>query len=66
MIDHGVWIATGESFKSEMPGWFRITFAVPEEEFMFGVDRYVFTLLLSDFDSESVRRRERREVTGES
>lgn len=39
MIDHGVWIATGESFKSEVPGWFRITFAVPEEEFVFGCAR---------------------------
>lgn len=41
MINHGVWIATGESFKSEIPGWFRITFAVPAEEFDFGLDRYV-------------------------
>jgi 1-aminocyclopropane-1-carboxylate synthase len=47
MIDHGVWIATGESFKSEVPGWFRITFAVPEQEFVFGVERYVVTLLCS-------------------
>ena len=41
MIEHGVWIASGKSFKSEVPGWFRITFAVPEEEFDFGVKRYV-------------------------
>lgn len=39
MLDAGVWLATGESFMSEVPGWFRITFAVPEEEFVFGLER---------------------------
>jgi 1-aminocyclopropane-1-carboxylate synthase len=39
MINGGVWVATGEAYSSEEPGWFRITFAVPEEELMFGMER---------------------------
>ena len=39
MLDHGVWLATGESFMSEVPGWFRITFAVDEADFRFGFER---------------------------
>jgi 1-aminocyclopropane-1-carboxylate synthase len=39
MVNGGVWLATGEAFTSEEPGWFRITFAVPEEELKFGMAR---------------------------
>lgn len=39
MLDSGVWLATGEVFVSEKPGWFKITFAVPEAELRFGIDR---------------------------
>ncbi|CZR61387.1 related to 1-aminocyclopropane-2-carboxylate synthase 2 [Phialocephala subalpina] len=39
MLECGVWLATGEVFVSEEPGWFRITFAVPESELRFGIDR---------------------------
>ena len=48
MIDAGVWLATGESFLSEVPGWFRITFTVPEEDFVFGFERYVFPSLIGN------------------
>ncbi|KAH8801500.1 1-aminocyclopropane-1-carboxylate synthase-like protein 1 [Xylogone sp. PMI_703] len=39
MIRAGIWLATGETFGSETPGWFRITFAVPEESLRFGMER---------------------------
>jgi 1-aminocyclopropane-1-carboxylate synthase len=39
MINCGVWLATGEAFMSETPGWFRITFAVSETDLRFGIDR---------------------------
>ncbi|CAF9905890.1 hypothetical protein IMSHALPRED_004007 [Imshaugia aleurites] len=40
MIKAGVWLATGESYRSEEPGWFRLTFAVPEMEIRLGLKRY--------------------------
>lgn len=43
MIENGVWLATGEAFMSEEPGWFRITFAVGEAEFRFGMERYMIS-----------------------
>jgi len=39
MVRAGVWLATGESFQSEEPGWFRITFALPEGEMALGIRR---------------------------
>lgn len=39
MVQGGVWLATGEAFSSEEPGCFRISFSVPEEELMFGMER---------------------------
>ncbi|KAL9067827.1 MAG: hypothetical protein Q9161_006645 [Pseudevernia consocians] len=41
MIKTGVWLATGEAYRSEKPGWFRMTFAVPEPEMRLGLERYV-------------------------
>ncbi|KAL8828018.1 MAG: hypothetical protein Q9191_002835 [Dirinaria sp. TL-2023a] len=43
MINAGVWLATGEAYRSEAPGWFRITFAVPEEQLRLGMKRYMLT-----------------------
>lgn len=43
MLKNGVWIATGEAFQSEEPGWFRLTFAMPEKELRFGLDRCVIS-----------------------
>jgi 1-aminocyclopropane-1-carboxylate synthase len=39
MLDCGVWLATGEAFISEVSGWFRITFAVHEEDLRLGIER---------------------------
>jgi hypothetical protein len=39
MLDNGIWLATGEAFKSETPGWYRITFAMSEEDVRFGLGR---------------------------
>lgn len=39
MINEGVWLATGEAYRSEQPGWFRLTFAVPESEIRLGLKR---------------------------
>ncbi|RFU74715.1 1-aminocyclopropane-1-carboxylate synthase [Trichoderma arundinaceum] len=39
MIDNKVWLATGEAYRSERPGWFRITFAVDEVELELGIQR---------------------------
>jgi bifunctional pyridoxal-dependent enzyme with beta-cystathionase and maltose regulon repressor activities len=39
MIDNKVWIATGEAYRSERPGWFRVTFAVDEAELELGIQR---------------------------
>ncbi|KAL7948168.1 pyridoxal phosphate-dependent transferase [Trichoderma barbatum] len=44
MIDNKVWIATGEAYRSERPGWFRITFAVDEVELELGIQRVVKSL----------------------
>lgn len=41
MINNKVWIATGEAYRSERPGWFRITFAVDEAELELGIQRLV-------------------------
>ncbi len=41
MIKAGLWLATGEAYRSEEPGWFRLTFAVPEPEIRLGLERYV-------------------------
>ena len=41
MIKAGVWLATGEAYRSEEPGWFRLTFAVPETEIRLGLKRCV-------------------------
>ena len=40
MIEKGVWLATGEAYRSEEPGYFRMTFAIPEQELELGVQRY--------------------------
>ncbi|KAH8812703.1 pyridoxal phosphate-dependent transferase [Xylogone sp. PMI_703] len=39
MIKHGVWFATGEAYRSEKPGWFRLTFAVDSTELEIGFER---------------------------
>ncbi|KAF7916172.1 uncharacterized protein EAE98_010757 [Botrytis deweyae] len=39
MLKHGIWLATGEAFASEEPGWYRITFAMDEKDLRFGMDR---------------------------
>ncbi|PQE03584.1 aspartate aminotransferase protein [Rutstroemia sp. NJR-2017a BVV2] len=39
MLDNGIWLATGEAFKSETAGWYRITFAMSEEDVKFGLAR---------------------------
>ncbi|KAK6599247.1 ACC synthase [Botrytis cinerea] len=39
MLKHGIWLATGEAFASEEPGWYRITFAMNEKDLRFGMDR---------------------------
>ncbi|KAM3072022.1 hypothetical protein ACMFMG_008488 [Clarireedia jacksonii] len=39
MLDNGIWLTTGEAFKSETPGWYRITFAMSEEDVAFGLGR---------------------------
>ncbi|KAL6819929.1 pyridoxal phosphate-dependent transferase [Trichoderma camerunense] len=44
MIDNKVWIATGEAYRSERPGWFRITFAVDEAELELGIQRVIASL----------------------
>lgn len=41
MIKAGVWLATGEAYRSEEAGWFRLTFAVPEPDMRLGLERYV-------------------------
>ncbi|KAF6223285.1 hypothetical protein HO133_000127 [Letharia lupina] len=45
MIKAGVWLATGEAYRSEEPGWFRLTFAVSETEIRMGLERYVEQLV---------------------
>lgn len=40
MISAGVWLATGEAYRPEAPGWFRITFAVSENDMRLGMKRY--------------------------
>ncbi|RFU26141.1 hypothetical protein B7463_g10197, partial [Scytalidium lignicola] len=39
MIQHGVWFATGEAYRSEKHGWFRLTFAVDRAELAIGFER---------------------------
>ena len=39
MINEGVWLATAEAYRSEQPGWFRLTFAVPESEIRLSLKR---------------------------
>ncbi|KAF7857273.1 hypothetical protein EAF04_009514 [Stromatinia cepivora] len=39
MLEFGIWLATGETFASEEPGWYRITFAMGEKDLRFGMDR---------------------------
>ncbi|KAG4027206.1 hypothetical protein MFRU_032g00720 [Monilinia fructicola] len=39
MLKSGIWLATGEAFASEEPGWYRITFAMGEKDLRFGMDR---------------------------
>lgn len=41
LIESGVWLATGEAYTSEIPGWYRITFAVSKKDLSFGFDRCV-------------------------
>ncbi|CAL3970845.1 unnamed protein product [Diplocarpon coronariae] len=41
MIQYEVWLAAREAFQSEEPGWFRITFAVLEDELRFEIERNV-------------------------
>lgn len=44
MISSGVWLATGEAYRSEDPGWFRLTFAVPISELDVGLQRLAVAL----------------------
>ncbi|TGZ76173.1 ACC synthase [Ascodesmis nigricans] len=39
LLEVGVWIASGESFGSSVPGWFRITFTVEREVLVEGLRR---------------------------
>jgi bifunctional pyridoxal-dependent enzyme with beta-cystathionase and maltose regulon repressor activities len=41
MIECGVWLSTGESYCSEEPGRFRLTFATSEDSMIFGMARCV-------------------------
>ena len=40
LLDAGVYLATGEAFCSESPGWYRITFTVPSSMLDMGLERY--------------------------
>ncbi|KAL7813320.1 1-aminocyclopropane-1-carboxylate synthase [Trichoderma gracile] len=44
MIENKVWLATGEAYRSERPGCFRITFAVDEGELELGIQRVIESL----------------------
>ncbi|KAL6874452.1 1-aminocyclopropane-1-carboxylate synthase [Trichoderma longibrachiatum] len=44
MIENKVWLATGEAYRSERPGWFRITFAVDKAELELGIERVMKSL----------------------
>ena len=44
MIEAGVWLATGEAFMSEVPGYFRLTFAGYEKDVRLGMERLKIAL----------------------
>ncbi|KAI9658481.1 MAG: hypothetical protein M1831_003919 [Alyxoria varia] len=44
MIEKGVWLAAGEAYRSEAPGFFRMTFALPREELEWGMQRLMDSL----------------------
>lgn len=44
MIRNGVWLATGEAYRSERPGCFRMTFALPRAERDVGLGRLAKTI----------------------
>lgn len=52
LIDGGVYMASGEMFGGEEPGWFRITFANPPEELALGLKR--LEKILEKFRKEDV------------
>lgn len=39
MLEEGVWAATGESFGSKVPGWFRVSFSMEQEYLDVGLKR---------------------------
>ncbi|KAJ1958175.1 hypothetical protein IWQ62_004943, partial [Dispira parvispora] len=41
LLDSGVYIATGLAFHSTEPGWFRLSFAVPQPELDLGLARFL-------------------------
>ena len=44
MVNGGVWLALGQSFRSEKHGNFRLTFTTPEETFKVGMDKLLAVL----------------------
>ncbi|KAK3060319.1 hypothetical protein LTS18_008810, partial [Coniosporium uncinatum] len=46
LLDHRVFLASGEQFGSERPGWFRIVFSQPREELEEGMRRMAEALNL--------------------
>ncbi len=49
IVESGVWLATGEAFKSEIPGYFRLTFTCEEEDMTLGIVRYAKSLRSAKF-----------------
>lgn len=43
-LDAGVWCATGGTFASEYPGWFRVTFSIEEKVLALGLERLASVL----------------------
>lgn len=49
LMDANVFLATGESFHSDVPGWFRIIFTLPRDQLEEGLRRIVSVLNSSHF-----------------
>lgn len=52
MIENKVWLATGEAYRSERPGWFRITFAVDKAELELGIERLVIATIVRSYRAD--------------
>jgi 1-aminocyclopropane-1-carboxylate synthase len=42
-LDARVYLASGEDFQSDEPGWFRIIFAQEQKKLVEGLERYTFS-----------------------